>query len=212
MPLQNRVDPFGEIHATDARGLYMGNRGGRIHHEDRTLSARRWRSKAWICCETRFKARQRAVMGAGYTELFFLDEATALAAGHRPCFECRREDAVAFAEAWARGQGLNQPPRAPEMDACLHGERLDRKRRPGRSKKITTAPLGELPDGAMASLWDETWLVADGWLLRWRFEGYDYALTRTDTLDAMQADVLTPPSILSALRGGYRPFVASTLF
>ncbi len=212
MSLQNRVDPFGEIYESEARGMLMGNRGGRLHKDDKTLGARRWRSKSWICCETRFKARRRTVMSEGYTELFFLDEATALAAGHRPCFECRREDAIAFAEAWARGQNMDHAPRAPEMDSLLHRERIDRSQRPGRGKKTATAQLATLPMGAVASLWGESWLVADEWLLRWRFQGYDIAIARSKQLDLLDMEVLTPPSIISALKGGYRPLVDSCLF
>ena len=107
-PLANRVDPSGAIQAVAARGTLMGNRGGRIHlaadpetGEGPRLGRRRWASRQWICCVLAFKGRRRQVMGPGYTELFFLDEATALAAGHRPCFECRRAEALAFAEAWA---------------------------------------------------------------------------------------------------------------
>ena len=101
MPLQNRVTPEGDIIATPARGTMMGNRGGAFHTPEQTLGPRRWRTKAWICCVLEFKGRHRAVMQPNrYTELFFLDEATALAAGHRPCFECRRRDALRFAEAW----------------------------------------------------------------------------------------------------------------
>ncbi len=100
MPLQNRVDPFGELFADSSRGQLFGNRGGRFHTDDRTLTQRRWVSRTWICCVLEFKGRQRDVWGRYYTELFFLDEVTALAAGHRPCFECRRKDAAAFAEFW----------------------------------------------------------------------------------------------------------------
>src|SRR5438067_5654207 len=101
MPMQNRITPLGEIVAVPFRGLFMGNRGGRLHRDDRSLSGRRWVSRAWICCVLEFKGRHRAVWGDSYTELFFLDEPTALAAGHRPCFECRRRDAMRFAECWA---------------------------------------------------------------------------------------------------------------
>ncbi len=96
MPLQNRVTPFGELAVTPARGTLMGNRGGRIHSDSRTLGRRRWASRQWICCVLKFKNRQRDVWGRYYTELFFLDEVTAFAAGHRPCFECRRKDAEQF--------------------------------------------------------------------------------------------------------------------
>ena len=113
MPLQNRVDPFGELFAAPARGLFMGNRGGRIHTDDRKLTKRRWASRQWICCVLDFKSRQRDVWGRYYTELFFLDEVTALAAGHRPCFECRRKDAEAFAGAWQAGVQAVRSGRAP---------------------------------------------------------------------------------------------------
>jgi len=112
MPLQNRVDPFGELVAVPARGLFMGNRGGRFHTDAQTLATRRWVSRQWICCVLEFKKRRRAVWGRFYTELFFLDEPTALAAGHRPCFECRRKDAEAFAEHWRQAHQLRARPRA----------------------------------------------------------------------------------------------------
>jgi hypothetical protein len=120
MPLQNRVTPFGEIVAHPARGMVMGNRGI-LHDSGRRLHpTRRWTHKTWICCLCEFKGRHRAVMTPGrYTELFFLDEATALAAGHRPCFECRRADANQFAAAWAHGNG-GPLPSAGDMDAfCM---------------------------------------------------------------------------------------------
>src|SRR6476646_11713537 len=101
LPLQNRVDPFGELFAAPARGLFMGNRGGRIHTDDRTLTKRRWASRQWICCVLDFKNRQRDVWGRYYTELFFLDEVTAFAAGHWPCFECSRRDAELFARLFS---------------------------------------------------------------------------------------------------------------
>ena len=146
MPLPNRVDPFGELIATPARGLFFGNRGGRFHRDDRTLGARRWVSRCWICCRLEFKGRHRSVWGKGYTELFFLDEVTALAAGHRPCFECRRADAQAFAAAFAAARGLAAAPRAPEIDRVLHAERLD-----GRAKRRHRRALDELPDGAFVT-------------------------------------------------------------
>ena len=124
-PLQNRVDPFGELFATPARGLFMGNRGGRFHTDGRKLTQRRWASRQWICCVLDFKGRQRDVWGRYYTELFFLDEVTALAAGHRPCFECRRKDAEAFAGAWQQAFRRPRRPRADEMDLVLHAERLE---------------------------------------------------------------------------------------
>ena len=131
MPLQNRVDPFGELFADAARGTMFGNRGGRFHTDDRTLTQRRWVSRTWICCVLAFKNRQREVWGRSYTELFFLDEVTALAAGHRPCFECRRKDAEVFADLWARTRGLPVRALAPDMDKVLQLERLN-----GHAKRL----------------------------------------------------------------------------
>src|SRR5215510_5847359 len=133
MPLQNRVTPEGEIIATRHRGLMMGNRGGAFHLPDKTLAPRRWATRQWIACVLEFKGRHREVMQPNrYTELFFLDEATALAAGHRPCFECRRADAERFADLWAKIQNGDERARAPAMDEVLHAERVDRDR-----KKVT---------------------------------------------------------------------------
>jgi hypothetical protein len=147
MPLQNRVSPFGDLFASPARGTMFGNRGGKFHRDDRTLGLKRFASRQWICCLLRFKNRQRDVWGRYYTELFFLDEVTALAAGHRPCFECRREDAAAFAGAFAKGQGALSPPRAGEMDRILHAERLD-----GTSKRTHRRSIDDLPDGTFIAL------------------------------------------------------------
>src|ERR1700759_2381145 len=121
MPLQNRIDPFGELFATPARGTMFGNRGGRIHTDGTRLTKTRWPSRQWICCLLDFKGRQRDVWGRYYTELFFLDEVTALAAGHRPCFECRRTDAEQFAGLWGRASRLYAPPPAPAVGRGLQG-------------------------------------------------------------------------------------------
>ena len=141
MPLQNRVTPFGELIATPARGTLLGNRGGRIHDDERKLTARRWTSKQWICCQLDFNNRHRKVWGDGYTELFFLDEVTALAAGHRPCFECRRKDAERFAALFS---GKAKRASAPAMDKILHAERLA-----GKAKRTHRRAIDTLPDGAM---------------------------------------------------------------
>src|ERR1700690_2319823 len=124
LPLQNRVDPFANLFATPARGLLMGNRGGRVYNDDKTLTSRRWASRQWICRVLDFRGRQRDVWGRYYTELFFLDEVTAFAAGHRPCFECRRKDAEFFAALFS---GKRKRASAPAMDEVLHAERLDGK-------------------------------------------------------------------------------------
>jgi len=200
MPLQNRVTPFGELVAVASRGLLMGNRGGRLHREDRTLGTRRWVSRQWICCVLEFKGRHRAVWRNGYTELFFLDEPTALAAGHRPCFECRRRDAVAFAASWAAARHESTVPRAAEMDRVLHAERLD-----GRGKRRHALAIDTLPDGAMFALPGEpnsVFALRGESLLRWRGEGYGDPRPRPR---GILVDVLTPPSILAVLAQGYRP-------
>jgi hypothetical protein len=125
----------------------MGNRGGRFHTDAKTLTARRWASRQWICCVLDFKGRRRDVCGRFYTELFFLDEPAGLAAGHRPCFECRRKDTQAFAEKWREVHQYRKPPYAAEMDNVLHAERLG-----GRTKRLHRRNIDELPDGAFTVL------------------------------------------------------------
>ncbi len=197
MPLQNRVTPFGELAAVPARGLFMGNRGGRFHTDAKTLTARRWASRQWICCVLDFKARHRAVWGRFYTELFFLDEPTALAAGHRPCFECRRRDAVDFAERWQQAHRLRARPRANEMDAALHGERLR-----GRGKRLYRRDIEELPDGAFIAQEQGAFALRGAALLRWSPQGYAESTKRPR---GIVVDVLTPPAILAVLSSGYVP-------
>jgi hypothetical protein len=197
MPLQNRVDPFGDLLAVAARGLFFGNRGGRFHTEAKTLTKRRWASRQWICCVLDFKGRHRDVWGRFYTELFFLDEATALAAGHRPCFECRRKDARAFAEFWRAANKLSAAPRAPEMDAVLHAQRLD-----GRAKRLHRREIDDLPDAAFIAMDGAAFAVRGEKLLRWTPEGYG---ARKPRPRRMTVDVLTPPAILAVLSAGYQP-------
>ena len=196
MPLQNRVSPFGDLLAVPARGSLFGNRGGRIHTDDRTLTARRWASRQWICCVLDFKGRQRDVWGRFYTELFFLDEPTALAAGHRPCFECRREAAKAFLAAFP-----GKPNGANAMDEILHKERLA-----DGVKRLWLSPLSALPDGAMIVWRERAHAVRCGELLPWRFAGYGAPLALPGEIDV---DVLTPRSTVTALANGYRARWAS---
>jgi len=198
MTLQNRVTPFGDIIATPHRGLFTGNRG--IIHDPftRTLLRRRWSGKAWLICLCAFKGRRRRVMATrSWTELFFLDEATALAAGHRPCFYCRRIDAEAFAAAWAAGQGLALPPRAPDLDAVLHRERLA-----GGEHRLHDLPAdaASLPDGTMVQAGGDSFLLVGGRVRPWSPAGYlpAEAIPR-------HARLLTPPSTIGALHAGYRP-------
>ena len=195
MPLQNRVTPFGAILALPERGTLMGNRGGRIHDADKRLSGRPWTSRRWIACELVYKDWWRPVMGKGYTELFFMDEVTALAAGHRPCYFCRRAEAKAFAAAFAKGQGGGLLD-ADAMDVILHAERLD-----GRAKRTHRREARDLPDGAVYAAADQAFALRDGQRLRWAASGWQPAGPRRGG----SVEVLTPPSILAALRAGYQP-------
>jgi hypothetical protein len=196
MPLQNRVTPSGDIIATPHRGMFTGNRG--IIHDPATKTlTRRWASRAWLTCVCEFRGRRRQVMGGrSWTELFFLDEATALAAGHRPCFYCRRDDANRFRAAWQQGNGVSNV-LADDIDAVLHGERLD-----GRSKRRHELPMPpqQLPDGAMLQEGAEIYLIARGRALSWTPGGY-----REGGHSFEGALLLTPPSTLRALAAGYRP-------
>jgi hypothetical protein len=196
MPLQNRVTPLGDVVAVPQRGTFTGNRG--IIHDPatRTLLKRRWTTKAWIVCVCEFRGRRRNVMATrSWTELFFLDEATAFAAGHRPCFYCRRDDANAFRAAWQSGNGSGYL-RAPEIDAVLHAERLD-----GRAKRLhpLSMSLNELPDGAMVQAGGESYLIAGARPLLWTFDGYCAV-----SLALADPRLITPPSTVRALQAGYR--------
>jgi hypothetical protein len=198
-PLQNRVDPYGALVAVNARGALMGNRGGRFHRPDQNLGRRRWASRQWISCLCAFRGRRRSVWGDSYTELFFLDEPTALAAGHRPCFVCRRADAEAFRRAFAAGGERS----APEMDAVLHRERLADL--PGRRRMRR---LAELPDGAMIERNGRPYAVRGAALSPWTFFGYGAPAPRPA---GERVKVLTPPAIVAALAAGYRPRWAEDL-
>ena len=173
--------------------MLMGNRGGRFHRDDRTLGSRRHVSRQWIACVCEFKNRHRTVWGTGYTELFFLDEVTVLASGHRPCFECRRADAKAFAALFPVAAGKTA--KADEMDQRLHGERLD-----GRNKRTFKADADDLPDGAMFSRDGIAYAVKDVNHLRWSHEGYTIAPFVPGLVE-----VLTPPAIVAVLQRGYKP-------
>jgi len=197
MPLLNRVTPSGDIIADPHRGLFTGNRG--IIHDPatKTLLKKRWATPAWIICVCEFRGWRRKVMGTrSWTELFFLDEATAFAAGHRPCFFCRRDDANRFRAAWEQGNG-GVDVLAREMDAVLHQERLEHS-----SKRLhpLPMPLAQLPDGAMVQAGSESYLIVQGRALQWSMAGYR---TAESSLDGAQ--LLTPPSTLRALSAGFRP-------
>ncbi len=190
-PLPNRSAPDGTLVATPARGDFMGNRGGRLHRDDFSLRQARWRGPVWICCAIAFRGRQREIMGRGYTEIFFLDEATAMAAGHRPCFECRHAEARAFAMTIARGCDLPKTPRAREIDRLLHAERVG---------TGTAAMRTQLPVGAMYRIGAGFFLRAPGGDLSWSFEGY-----RPASRSAAEVLAVTPPTVRAALAAGYAP-------
>ncbi len=207
MPLQNRVDPFGDIHAVAARGLFTGNRG--IIHDPatKTLLKRRWTLKAWIICLCDFQGRRREPMGrnrpggkAGWTELFFLDEVTALAAGHRPCFFCQRQRAKEFAGCFGEAFGIADP-KAPEIDARLHRERLASG---GKMVGLDRHGLEKLPDGAVIFDGKAVYVIRDGHALHWTFSGYD-GVADYKAFASNEIFVVTPATTMAVLRQGYRP-------
>ncbi|SIO57636.1 hypothetical protein SAMN05444166_5451 [Singulisphaera sp. GP187] len=200
MPRQNRVTPFGEIIATPERGTYLGNRG--LLHDAAGRVRRPWQVKRWILCRLEFRERRRVIMAPGrYTELFFLDEATGLAAGHRPCFECRRNWFAAFREAWATANPGAGPPTAASIDERLHAERVG----PGRLKPTYRAALDDLPDGVLVTRdegSDIAYLLWERHLLAWSPGGYTRRRSRRD---GEEVTVLTPRSTVGAIRAGYVP-------
>jgi hypothetical protein len=212
MPRQNRVTPFGDIIATPERGTFMGNRG--ILHDAEGHIRRAWQLRRWIVCVLEFRGRKRQVMAPDhYTELFFLDEATALAAGHRPCAECRRERFNAFRKAWklARpGTGRSSTPNADEIDRRLHAERIGpyrSKRLSNRSKRLSRAQLNELPSGVFVQHADwggGAYLVWNEGLLAWSGGGYAGCRERPKR---KLVTVLTPESTVATIRAGYVPEV-----
>lgn len=197
-PLQNRVTPSGEIIRHPARGLFMGNRGC-LHNAEQTLGAARWRSRLWIACVTEFKGRKREVMAPGrYTELFFLDEAVALAAGHRPCAECRRQDYRRFTAAWTEGNGVPVP-RAAEMDEALHAARVDPKT---REQKTYRANIDDLPDGVFLRQGGVPYLLLGACI--YPFENYAYGRPIPRPFN-QEVEVMTPRPTVNTLQAGYRP-------
>ena len=201
MPLQNRVAPDGTIFATPARGLLMGNRGGQMHDGEKRLTKRRWVSRQWISCVLQYKDRHDTIMAPGrYTQLFFLDEATALAAGHRPCALCRRADFLRFMEHWQALRELSARPKVAEVDRQLHQERFG----DNRDKRTHSTQLVKLPPGVMISSAADPQLYVGGRLLLWSPSGYG---TPEKADGARSVDVLTPPSIVAILAAGYVPLL-----
>jgi len=194
VPLRNRVTPFGEIIATEARGLLFGNRG--VLHDNDGHLVRAWQVRRWIACRLEFKGRRRELLRPRhFTELFFLDEATALAAGHRPCAECRREDFLRFSEAWAATHP-GEPARVDSIDRTLHAERIG----PGDGKRLVEARLADLPDGSMVGEDDRAWMVLGSELLAWSPFGYR---SRRSMPRRAIVRILTPPSMIEVIRSGY---------
>jgi hypothetical protein len=195
VPLRNRVSPFGDVIETPARGLLYGNRGV-LHDANRGL-VRSWQVRQWIACRLEFKGRRRAdQMPPGrFTSLYFLDEATALAAGHRPCAECRREDYRRFQAAWPGASS-----KADDMDRALHDERVG----PEGSKLLHPEALNDLPDGAMIAEDGRAWLVVRRRLIGWTPFGYEEARPRRGS---RTVETITPPSIVEAIRWGYLPML-----
>jgi hypothetical protein len=192
MPLQNRVTPFGEVVALPGRGTLMGNRG--ILHDDARRIVRPWQVRRWIACVLEFRGRRRIVMQPHrYTELFFLDEAAAFAAGHRPCAECRRADFNRFQSIWRACLGGRA--NADAMDDRLHADRLD-----GKRKRTYRGEIASLPDGTYVAAEGGAWLVLDDALYEWSDSGYARRRARPA---AGAFDVLTPRAIVEVFAAGY---------
>ncbi len=201
--LQNRVDPIGNLIKTSARGAWMGNRG--ILHSNNQEIVRPYRLTAWITCKLEFNGRKRTVMAPDrYTELFFMDEATAFSAGHRPCFECRRSDFKRFKSYWLKGNpghGFDEYTPMNKIDAILQGERINR-----YNLKVTfTADSKDIPEGTFVLLNGDPYVVSNGLLHLWTASGYT---TVMELADKAQLSVLTPRSIVSAFSAGYHPQIA----
>jgi hypothetical protein len=190
VPLQNRVTPLSELVATPERGLVYGNRG--CLHDAAGRIRRRYAGRRWIACRLRFRGWHRSplLQPGKFTELFFLDEATAFAAGHRPCALCRREDYVRFGELWDGERG------ADAIDARLHEERLA-----GRAQRHHDAALDTLPDGAFVLRDGAPWLVLRAELRRWTPAGYTERAPRPAGARAL---LITPPSLVAILRAGWQ--------
>lgn len=201
--LQNRVDPWGQLHAVPSKGTLMGNRG--ILHDEENKIVRPWAHKAWVTCLLQYNGikRPKPFSPGNYSELFFIDEATAFAAGHRPCAYCQRARHLEFKDAWVRANvadELRASTLMPAIDRELHAERCV----PGGRKVTFDAPLVELPLGAIFEHEEAAYLVASAGHLTWSFDGYG-APKVIDS--AAVVKVLTPRSIVRAFAAGFAPIV-----
>lgn len=207
MTLQNRVDPWGKLNAVAARGAWLGNRG--ILHDGHKRIIAPWRHKSWIVCELKFKDRKREVFSAGsYSELFFLDEATALSAGHRPCAECRRARYNEFKAFWCRvNLELAASAFIPvsRIDKQLHIERAAR----GGGKITFRTEFEHVPEGAFVEIDEAAFLIWRGGLHRWSPHGYIRATHAPSPSDGVT--VLTPPSIVRLYQHGFKPQVHASI-
>lgn len=201
MPLQNRVDPWGKLNAVPARGSLMGNRGI-LHNESRQI-VRPWAGKSWVTCALQFDGIQRTVFGKDtYSELFFLDEATAFAAGHRPCNYCRKPRYSDFKAAWLRTNRPDAVGNTPitEIDKVLHTERSI----PGGKKVMFSAAMSEIPSGTIFEYENTAFLLWKGAIHRWSFDGYTPSSLQ---VDSQPVNVLTPASIVRMFQNGFMPAV-----
>jgi hypothetical protein len=198
--MQNRVDPTGNIISTTARGAWMGNRG-QLHDDTKEIQ-RHFKLKAWLTCKLQFKERHRNVMSPGlYTELFFLDEATAFAAGHRPCCECRRQDHYRFKMFWLKSNPeykFDEKTSIKQIDDVLHAERIN-----SRNNKVTWLDnIDNLPTGTFIFRNKHPYLIASHQLFRWTPLGYDNKLPVPKN---EIVTVLTPRSVVNTFSAGYLP-------
>lgn len=205
-PRLNRVDPFGDLHSVADRGMFTGNRGCLVDDEGRLV--RHHRGQLWITCVTVYKDWRSALDGPGHwTPLFFLDDAVALAAGHRPCGLCRRDDYFSYRAAVERGTGSDQTITASDLNRRLARERLNRGRglSRGRDRKTWVSRIGELPDGTViVDGARRPFLLLGEGMFEFGFGGWVNPKPRPGT---GEVSVLSPPTSVLALANGFRPLI-----
>jgi len=200
MALQNRVTPLGQLDSVSAKGAWLGNRG--ILHDDQKRIVRPWKSQAWVTCQLEFKGREREIFAKGtYSELFFLDEATALAAGHRPCGECRRTRYNEFKTLWSQANGGIESIKIALIDKQLHTERAIK----GGGKLTYEALMSDVPSGAMIAVEGEPYLVWRDKMYGWSHHGYGEPIKLPPA--SVEVTVITPRSIVKLINIGFVPQV-----